>query len=133
MTMHTPNGLRSPLGRVRGLGSAKHGTAHWWGMRLTSLALIPLCLWFVVKLLFCLAGGDYATTLAWLKQPVPAALMCLFLLTGFHHAANGLQTVIEDYFHCECLRLACIVAVKFLAAAGAVVGVIAVGKIAFGG
>ena len=36
--------LRSPLGRVLGLGSAKSGTAHWWGQRVSAIALIPLSL-----------------------------------------------------------------------------------------
>ncbi len=131
--MHQNNGLRSPIGRVRGLGSAKHGTAHWWAMRLTSLALIVLCGWFVVKLLICLNSSDYAATVAWLHQPLPAALMVLFLITGFHHAAHGLQVVIEDYVHCECVKITTLIAVKFLSAALAVTGIIAVGKIAFGG
>jgi succinate dehydrogenase / fumarate reductase membrane anchor subunit len=131
--MHQHNDFRSYIGRVRGLGSAKHGTAHWWSMRLTSLALIVLCGWFIVKLIFCLAGGDYATTIAWLKHPLPAALMCLFLLTGFHHAANGLQTVIEDYVHCERAKLFALIIIKCFAAVFAVTGLIAVGKIAFGG
>ncbi len=131
--MQQSGGLRSPLGRVRGLGSAKHGTAHWWALRLTALALVLLCGWFFVKLTFCLAASDYGATMSWLSQPVPAALMSLFLLVGFHHTANGLQVVIEDYVRCEGARLALIVAVKFLAAAGAVIGIVAVGKIAFGG
>lgn len=124
--------LRSPLGRVRGLGSAKHGTSHWWLQRLTALALIPLCAWFVVKLLFCLQGGDYAAAVSWLRHPVSAAAMALLLVTGFHHAASGLQVVIEDYVHHESARLAAIIAVKFLAAAMAVIGLVAIGKIAFG-
>ncbi|MEJ0063730.1 MAG: hypothetical protein WDO70_11200 [Alphaproteobacteria bacterium] len=63
--------MRSPLGRVRGLGSAGHGSAHWWGLRLTSLALVFLCSWFVAKLLICIGGGDYQTAHAWLQRPFP--------------------------------------------------------------
>lgn len=131
--MQNARDLRSPLGRVRGLGSAKQGTAHWWALRLTSLALIPLCVWFVFSLIVCISSGDYARAVAWLQRPAPAALMALFLITGFHHGASGLQTVIEDYIHCEALKLSLIIVVKFLAALLAVVGLVAVGKIAFGG
>lgn len=130
--MQDKDGLRAPLARVRGLGSAKHGSAHWWTMRLSSLALVFLCGWFIIKLVFCLSAGDYAAATEWLRQPLAAALMMLFLAVGFHHAANGLQTVIEDYVHCECARLTGIIAVKFIAAALAVTGIVAVGKIAFG-
>ena len=65
-------------------------------------------------------------------KPLSAALMVLFLAVGFHHAANGLPTVIEDYIHCECARLTGIIAVKFIAAALAVTGIVAAGAIAFG-
>ena len=125
--------LRSPLGRIRGLGSAKAGSGHWWVMRLTALALVFLCGWFVVTLLVCLQSGDYEATLAWLRHPVSATAMCLLLAVGFHHTANGLQTVIEDYVHCPCGRAFSIITVKFLSVVMAVIGIIAVGKIAFGG
>lgn len=125
--------LRSALGNVRGLGSAKDGTKHWWAMRLTSLALIVLCGWFVVKLLFCLSSNDYEATVVWLRHPVNAVFMALLLAVGFHHQANGLQTVIEDYFHCPCIKTFGIIAVKFLSVLLAGIGIVAVGQIAFGG
>jgi succinate dehydrogenase / fumarate reductase, membrane anchor subunit len=124
--------LRAPLAKVRGLGSAKHGTAHWWSMKLTSLALIGLCGWFIGKLVVCLHDGDYALTREWLRSPVSATLMALFLVTGLHHAAAGLQTVLEDYVHCEKLRLASVIVVKAAAILLAGIGLIALGKIAFG-
>ena len=92
--------LRTPLGRVRGLGSAKEGTAHWWAQRLTAIALVPLVLWFAVSLIV-LAGADHATVAAWLRDPVAAVLMLLLILAGFHHAQLGMQVVIEDYVHSE--------------------------------
>ncbi|MGB4100354.1 MAG: succinate dehydrogenase, hydrophobic membrane anchor protein [Alphaproteobacteria bacterium] len=124
--------LRAPLGVVRGHGSARSGTAHWWGMRLTALALVFLCGWFVVKLLFCMQGGAYDPTVAWLRHPINATLMCLLLVVGFHHTANGLQTVIEDYIHCPCGRTFGIISVKFVSVLLAGIGIFAVGKIAFG-
>jgi succinate dehydrogenase / fumarate reductase membrane anchor subunit len=124
--------LRSPLGRVRGLGSAKEGVAHWWAQRVTALALIPLTIWFVASVI-ALAGADYAAVVAWLRSPVVAALLVLLLFATFYHAALGLQVVIEDYVHEEGAKLAAILIVKALCLLLGLAGVLAVLKIAFGG
>ena len=81
-------GMRSPLGRAIGLGSAKEGVEHWWPQRLTAVALVPLGLWFVASLL-AHVGGDYDQTVAWLGQPIPAILMIVLISTSFYHAALG--------------------------------------------
>ena len=91
-------GFRSPLGKVRGLGSAKDGTHHWWMQRLTALALIPLAIWFVVSVV-SLLGQPHAAFLAWVKNPVSATLLVLLIAATFHHAQLGVQVVIEDYVH----------------------------------
>ena len=124
--------LRTDLARVRGLGSAKDGTAHWWAQRLTALALVPLTLWLVVSLV-ALAGADHAAVTAWIARPVVAVLLTLAIVAGFHHAQLGVQVVIEDYVHNEWLKLASVVAVKFAAAALGVAVVFSVLKIAFSG
>lgn len=124
--------LRTPLGRVRGLGSAKEGVAHWWTQRVTALALIPLAIWFVASVV-SLAGADYAEVVIWLRAPVVAALMVLLLVAAFYHAALGLQVVIEDYVHEEGAKLAAILLVKAVCLVLALAGVFAVLKIAFGG
>src|SRR5271166_6333919 len=103
--------LRSPLGRVVGLGSAKEGVEHWWMQRLTAVALIPLALWFVISLIAHL-GGDLGSAVAWIGAPVPAILMILLLGATFYHAALGVQVVIEDYVHEEWLKLASLVALR---------------------
>lgn len=90
--------LRSPLGRARGLGSAKDGTHHWIVQRVTSVALIPLCLYFLWQLPQ-LVSADHAAVLLWIQQPVTAIALLLFIVTAFYHAALGLQVVIEDYVH----------------------------------
>jgi succinate dehydrogenase / fumarate reductase, membrane anchor subunit len=131
--MTKSKGLQAPLARARGWGSAKHGTGHWWAMRLTSLALVPLSLWFIFALTVCIASGSYSQSILWLQNPLPAALMALFLVVGFHHAANGLQTVIEDYVSCACLRMGSVIFVKFISVLLVVVGLLALGKIVFGG
>jgi len=124
--------LRSDLGRVRGLGSAKEGVAHWWAQRLTAAALVPLLLWFVASLV-SLAGADHKAAVAWIGHPVHAVLLLLLLGAGLHHAHLGLQVVIEDYVHREWLKVTSIVLVKFAAALIAAASGFAVLKIAFAG
>ena len=123
--------LRTPLGRAIGLGSAKEGVEHWWRERITAIALVPLCLWFVAEIIRH-AGADRAELIAWLKHPVPAVLMVLLLATTFHHTALGLQVVVEDYVGHEGARLGLIVAIRLLCVLLAVLGIFAVLRLAFG-
>ncbi len=125
-------GLRSQLGRVRGLGSAKAGSHHWWLSRLTSLALIPLMLWFIFGAL-SIVGDGHAAMVEWLSSPFSAVMMILFVGVTFHHTASGIQVVLEDYVHSESVKMAAIIAAKFLCFALAVAGIFAILKIAFGG
>src|ERR1700749_5335796 len=105
--------MRSLLGRARGLGSAKEGVEHWWMQRLTALALIPLSLYIVGTFFNAVVfGSGYDSALAWLSSPVTAVTMILLFGTAFHHAASGVQVVIEDYVHCEMWKLLSIIAVK---------------------
>ena len=125
-------GLRTQLGRVRGLGSAKAGSHHWWLSRLTSLALIPLTLWFIFGAL-SIVGDGHAAMVEWLSSPFSAVMMILFVGVTFHHTASGIQVVLEDYVHSESVKMAAIIAAKFLCFALAVAGTFAILKIAFGG
>ena len=124
--------LRTDLARVRGLGSAKEGAAHWWAQRVTAVALVPLVLWLVASLA-ALAGADVAAVRAWIAQPVTAVLLVLMIGVTFHLAQLGLQVVIEDYVHTECAKIAGIVLVKFAAVALAAAGIFSVLKIALAG
>jgi succinate dehydrogenase / fumarate reductase membrane anchor subunit len=123
--------LRTPLGRAIGLGSAKEGVEHWWRERITAIALVPLCLWFVAEIIRH-AGADRAELIAWLRQPLPAVLMVLLLATTFHHTALGLQVIAEDYVGHEGARLGLIVAIRLLCVLLAVLGIFAVLRLAFG-
>lgn len=124
--------LRTELGRVRGLGSAKEGVGHWWRQRLTAIALVPLSLYFVASLVF-LSDTDHATAVHWLGSPITLGLMVLFLGATFYHAALGLQVVIEDYVHGHGARMALIVLMQFACFALAIAGIVALLVIAFGG
>jgi succinate dehydrogenase / fumarate reductase membrane anchor subunit len=131
--MSTPGdgSLRTRLGRVRGLGSAKEGVAHWWAQRLTALALVPLIFWFAVSLV-SLAGAPYSLVIAWIKGPVTAILLITLICVTFHHLHLGVQVVVEDYVHTEWRKLAIIITVKFASALAALVGIFAVLRIALG-
>ncbi len=122
---------RTPLGRVRGLGSAKEGTEHFWAQRVTAIALVPLALWFVGSLA-AYTGADHATAKAWLAEPFTAVVMVLLVVTGFHHAQLGLQVVIDDYVSTEWVRVFSIIVVKLGALALGIAAIFAVLKIAFG-
>lgn len=124
--------LRSPLARVRALGPAKGGTEHWWMQRLTALALIPLTLFVLNGFFTHVVFGNYDSAVYWLRSPFSASFVVLFVAVGFHHAASGLQVVIEDYIHCECAKLAAIISVKFLAVVFALLGILATVKVLFG-
>lgn len=121
--------LRTPLAHARGLGSAKSGFAHWRGLRVTALALIPLTIWFVIAVIAHL-GAPLPVVRAWLAHPVNAALFILFIAIGLHHAANGLTEVYEDYVHGHYAKLVSDLATKGLAVFLAAAMIVSVLKIA---
>ena len=122
--------LCSPLGRVRGMGSAKSGTHHWWMQRVTSIALLPLTLWFVVSMIG-LVGASYLETLLWIAQPLNAVLMLVLIGLTFHHMAAGLQVVVEDYVRDEFKRIAFVLVIKATSLLMALASGFAVLRIAF--
>jgi succinate dehydrogenase / fumarate reductase, membrane anchor subunit len=91
-----PQSYRTPLGRARFLGAARLGAEDNWRMRVTSLALIPLALAFVVIVL-TLLSKDYHAARAEMGEPLPAILVLLFVLTGVYHTELGMRSVIVDY------------------------------------
>ena len=123
--------LRSPLGRVLGFGSAHDGVRHWWLQRLTSIALVPLSVWFVVSLL-ALPSLGYATLIAWMSQSSTALLLILLVLTAAWHSQLGVRVVVEDYVHGTGARTLTLVMLGFAHVLLAAAGVFAVLKVAFG-
>jgi succinate dehydrogenase / fumarate reductase membrane anchor subunit len=123
--------LRTPLSRALGLGSAGDGTAHWWQQRVTAVALALLGLWFA----FSLIGadlGDRAALLGWIGQPLNAALLVLLVLTAAWHSQLGTRVIAEDYVH-GAFKVPLLMALQFIHAIAAAVGVVAVLQIAIGG
>lgn len=124
--------LRSPLGKVLGLGSAKSGYQHWWGQRLSAAALAPLGLWFVFSVVG-LSSTDYWAVAAWVGEPLHAILLILLLVTLLYHSALGVQVVIEDYVHHGPAKVLALVLVRFAHIALAVAGIYSVVTLSIGG
>lgn len=124
-------GILNPLQRVRGLGSAKSGTEHWWHQRLTSVALVPLSV-FLVILMVSLIGADHATVVARVGHPLVAVGLILTLVAIAWHMQLGMQVIIEDYVNSPGWKVSALLANTFFAVVIAVLGVFAVLKISFG-
>ena len=124
--------MRSMLGRARGLGAAKSGTAHWWAQRVTAIALVPLVLWFVAALIG-LSHQPRVSVLRWASNPMNAALLLAMLVTLLHHMQLGLQVVIEDYVQNARVRLSAILLVKGATALLLFASIISVVRLAVGG
>lgn len=123
--------LRSPMGRVLGLGAAKEGVSHWWSQRVSSVALVILTLWLAASLLR-LDTFELAAVTAWMAQPLNTVLLCLLIVTTAYHSQLGVQVVIEDYVAGKGLKIVTLLLLKFIHVALAAVGLFAVLKIAFG-
>jgi succinate dehydrogenase / fumarate reductase, membrane anchor subunit len=124
--------LRSSLGRARGLGSAREGVHHWWGQRVSAIALVPLSLWFVASVIRLL-GADWVEFRAWIGLFGNAVLMIVLVAVLFYHAYAGMQVVIEDYVHGEGAKVVTLVLVKFALAIMGVSCILAVARMAVGG
>ena len=123
--------LRTPLARVRGLGSTKSGTEHFWLQRLTAISnavLVAFFLW----LMLTLVGKDYATVKATLQRPLIALPLLLLILSGTVHMRLGMQTIIEDYVHSEGRKLVALMLNTFFAILVGLASAWAVLKLSFG-
>ena len=124
--------MQTPLRKVRGLGSAGEGTSHFWRMRVTSVALIPLSL-FAVGLVVALGDADMAETRETLAHPLVALLLGLFIVISLDHMRLGMQEIIEDYIHGELLKVALLMLNIFFTILVGAASLFALLKIAFGG
>ena len=122
----------TPLGKVRGLGSAREGGEHWLTERVTSIALLLLGSWFVASLIL-LPGLDPHTIVEWLKAPSGAIPMALLVIVGFKHAVDGMKVFVDDYVHEPGSNFVINTLLLFLAIAGASIALYALAALAFGG
>jgi len=122
-------GNGTSIGRVRGLGSSRHGAHHWLLQRFTAIGNLILVVWLVVSLAL-MPAYDYAAMQAWLVKPIPATAMILLIVSTFWHARLGVQVFMEDYVYDHGLKFASLAALNVLALAGAAFGVLSVLRIA---
>lgn len=122
--------MRTPLGKVRGLGSAKDGTSHFWQQRVTAVANIPLTIFFV-GLIIALNGADHATVKAALSNPFVALLTIGAILSVLWHMKLGMQVVIEDYIHADGMKFLLVMLNTFFCAAVGLISVFSLLKLAF--
>ena len=104
---------RTPLGRARGLGSAKHGAGHWVSERVSAIALVPLVIWMVYGVIQ-LAAGDYGFAVQWIGNPLNATLVVLTFAISFWHMHSGVRVVVEDYVHKTGTKTALLLANLFI-------------------
>jgi len=123
--------LRTPLGNVLGLGSAKEGTGHFWGQRLSGMGLLILGLWFVCSAL-TMPGFAHSDAIAFIGAPLNAVLLLLLVVTMAYHSNLGVQVVVEDYVHGHGLKLTALILSRFAHTFFAVAAVYAIIKIGLG-
>lgn len=123
--------LRSPMGKVLGLGAAKKGAAHWWSQRVTSVALLFLTLWFVGSIAG-LGKFEHATVIEWLREPLTAVLLTLLIATTAYHSQLGVQVIVEDYVADHGWKVVTMLLLDFIHVVLAALGIFAVLRIAFG-
>lgn len=124
--------MQTPLSKVRGLGSTKSGTGHFWAVRVTSVALVPLTL-FVVGLVLSLTGSSFEEARATLASPLVWVPVALFIVISLEHMRLGMQEVISDYIHSELLKVGLMMLNSFFVVLVGAACVFSLLKIAFGG
>jgi succinate dehydrogenase / fumarate reductase membrane anchor subunit len=122
--------MKTPLGRVRGLGSAKTGTEHWWLERVTSIAAVPLVVFLIIFIL-CHLGADRTALVASVKPPLIAIGLALSLVTILWHMQLGMRVIIEDYVH-GAMRIPCLLANSFFTIALGAIALYAILALSFG-
>ena len=114
--------------RATGMGSAKSGTAHFWAMKVSSVALLILIPLFVFTF-GTIVGEDYATVVAYFAHPFPALTAALTLIVGFEHFQSGAQVLIEDYVHGLAQKIT-IILIKCISYGLMAMGLFAIAKLA---
>jgi succinate dehydrogenase / fumarate reductase membrane anchor subunit len=128
--MQSKSSMRTPLGRVRGLGSARSGTDHFVKQRITGIANVPLAIAFII-IIANLSTANHAQFIATVSHPLVAILLLLFIVSATIHMRLGMQVIIEDYIHSEGTKIALLIGSTFFAIVVASLSVFSLLKIAF--
>ena len=123
--------MKTPLGRVRGSGSARSGTHHFWQQRLTSFAGVPLTIAFIV-IVIALLGRNHAATVQILGSPLVAIVMLLFIITTVYHMCLGMQEIIVDYVHGDLIKFLALMGNTCFGVVLALASIYAILKLSFG-
>jgi len=123
--------LRAPLGRVLGLGTAKDGTDHWWGQRVSGVALVLLGLWFIAALV-TMPSLEHGSVIEFIGRPLNSVLLSLLCLTAAYHSLLGVQVVIEDYVHAPGSKIVSLILSRFAHVFVAVMSIYAILRIGLG-
>jgi succinate dehydrogenase / fumarate reductase, membrane anchor subunit len=122
--------MRTPLSRVRYLGSARSGTDHFWKQRVSSVGLVVLTIAFFA-IVIGLLGRNHAAAAQILGSPFVAITLMLFVITSCYHMWLGMQIIIEDYVHSD-LRLTLIMLNTFFCFTVGLSSIYALVKLSFG-
>ena len=112
--MTTMPSMRTPLARVRGLGSAKSGTSHFWLQRLTGLANAALAIG-LIAIVMMLIGKPYEGAVSLISHPLVSLILLAAVISAATHMRIGMQVIIEDYVHEEALKVLALLANTFFA------------------
>jgi len=123
--------MRTPLGRIRGLGSARSGTGHFWAQRLTAIASVPLVLALII-LVIALAGRSHASVIATLSQPAIGILLLAAIVAVIVHMHIGMQIIIEDYVQGDGMKVTLLMSNTFFSFCVGLVAAFAILRICFG-
>ena len=130
MGCKTKNTIQTPLAKAKGLGSAHHGSEHYFMHGVTTIANIPLVLW-VMYSIFSLKNSSYDDVVSWMAHPVSIVMVVLFVLVVFKHFVLELQVVFEDYIPCKVMRMAVVLGMKLTFLLFGITGIVSILKMAF--
>jgi succinate dehydrogenase membrane anchor subunit len=123
--------MRTPLARVRSLGSSHSGTSDFWRQRLTAVAMTVLIVPVILVVLMLLGSNQAGAKQIFSSLPI-AIIMLLFIIASAWHMKIGMQVVIEDYVHNEKIKLASVMANNFFCIAVALASIYAILKMSSG-
>ncbi len=129
--MSSPSSMRTPLARVRNLGSSHSGTGDFWRQRVTAVAMTLLIIPVIIVVIMLLGRNQAGAAQILGSLPI-AVILLLFIIASVWHMKIGMQVVIEDYVHNEKLKIASVMANNFFCFVVAMASIYAILKLSSG-